>query len=813
MEQSKKNTRIVRILWILFLSPFVLGVIFFSLVSAGAFGELPGFEELENPKTNIATEVYAADGQILGKFFLENRTVVDFSEVSPNVLNALIATEDVRFYEHSAIDYRALLRVFQGVITLSPNGGGSTISQQLAKNLFRMREGINKSGLVMTKFKEWVVAVRLERSYTKQEIMAMYLNTVDFGSNAFGIKAAARTFFDSSPDSLTLSEAAVLIGALKAPSAYSPILNPKNSKRRRNTVIDQVYKSQDALTEYHGLKKQPKAYFDSLKKEPIVLRYSVQSHKLGIAQHFREYLRQLLGAKKPVRPDAPLTSIEFRTYLSDSIEWERNPLYGWVQKNPKPDGTHFNIYEDGLKIYTTINYDMQTYAEAAVKRHIGGYLQNIFYLRHKGRDKAPFAWSLSDKEISGILISSMKRTERYRNLKKSGADSAQIMKVFNTPVRMTVFKWKRKAEKVGTNTEYDGIPSEIDTTMSPWDSIRYYKYFLHAGLMSMDPQTGHVKAYVGDIEYKHFQFDNVSLARRQVGSTIKPFLYSVAMQEGLSPCHRVPNIAVTFEKGWEGLQKDFTPRVSKSKSNGGMVSLKGGLAASLNQVSAWIMKRYGTKAIVDMAYRTGVKSYLDPVPSLCVGAAEVHLAEMVAAYGTYPNKGMHVEPIMVSRIEDKHGNVIARFTAKHNEALSEITAYKMVELMRGVVDRGTSTKLRYYYGFKNQIAGKTGTTNDNSDGWFIGYVPNLVTGIWVGGEERSIRFMSGADGQGSSMALPIWGYYMRQVFNNPELDVSVAPFEAPDNFDTDELDCGKYNGGNDDDDYNTPMILDESAGY
>lgn len=798
-------------MWIVFFSPFVFGIILFGLISAGTFGELPGFEELENPKTNIATEIFSADGELLGKFFKENRTVVEFTEVSPTVLNALIATEDIRFYEHSAIDYRALVRVFKGIVTLNLDGGGSTITQQLAKNLFRMRDDLDKSGIVMTKLKEWVVAVRLERSYTKEEILAMYLNTVDFGSNAFGIKSAARTFFDTTPDSLTLSEAAVLVGALKAPTMYNPKLNPKNAKNRSNTVLDQVRRNESKLKNYHGYKPQPKAYYDSLKKEPIRLKYSVQSHTLGIAQHFREYLRHLLNAKEPVRPKkADITTIEFRTYLSDSIEWARNPLYGWIQKNPKPDGTLYNIYEDGLKIYTTINFEMQTYAEAAVRRHMGGTLQPLFYQRHKGRDKAPFAGILKDSEIKNILVSAMKRTQRYRTLKKEGLDSAEIATIFRTPVEMTVFKWKRKAEKIGTNTEYIGIPSEVDTLMSPWDSIRYYKFFLHAGLMSLEPQTGSVRAYVGDIDFRHFKYDNVSLARRQVGSTFKPFIYSVAMEDGLSPCHKVPNIPVTFEKGWEGLPKDFTPRYSKSKSEGGMITLKNGLASSLNQISAWIMKRYGTHAVVDMASKSGVKSYLDAVPSLCVGAAEVHLSEMVAAYDTYANKGVHVEPIVVSRIEDRHGNVVAKFEATHNEALSEITAFKMLQLMRGVVDRGTSTKLRNYFGFKNEIAGKTGTTNDNSDGWFIGMVPNLVTGVWVGGEERSIRFMSGGDGQGSAMALPIWGYYMRQVFKNPKLGVSVEAFETPDELDSDDMDCS---GGGAEDDYNSHTGWEETEEY
>lgn len=798
---AKKQKKIIRILWILFFTPFIVGVIFFSLVSAGAFGELPGFEELENPKTNIATEIYTSDGELLGKYFTENRTIVEFKELSPNVLNALIATEDIRFYEHSAIDWRALMRVAIGILTGNRQGGGSTISQQLAKNLFRMRDDIETSGLVMTKFKEWVVAVRLERRYTKQEILAMYLNTVDFGSNAFGIESAAKTFFNSSPDSLTLSQASVLIGALKAPTRYSPILNPKNAYERRNTVITQIQKYQDKLYDYHGYKPETEAYYDSMRNEPIKLKYNVQSHRKGNAQHFREYLRQVLNAEKPERPSDPdPKSPSYWDYREDSLQWEDNPLYGWCNKNQKPDGSKFNIYTDGLKIYTTINLQMQQYAEKAVRRHMGGYLQPLFYKRKRNSKKAPFSWRVSDKEIQRILTTSMKRTPRYRSLRKAGKDSAEIMDVFKTPVSMRVFKWER--EKIpGTKKEYTGIPSEVDTVMSPWDSIRYYKYFLHAGLMSLEPQTGHVRAYVGDIDYQYFRFDNVSLARRQVGSTFKPFVYSVAMKDNLSPCHKVPNIPVTFRKGTYYLSKDYTPKYSNSKRRGQMVTLKYGLAASLNQISAWVMKKYGPQAVVKMAHATGIKSYLDPVPALCVGSAEVKLAEMVSAYDSYVNGGMHVNPLFVTRIEDRHGNVIAKFSAKQEQAFDEYTAYRMIDLMRGVVDRGTSTRLRYTYGFKNEIAGKTGTTNNNSDGWFIGIVPNLVTGVWVGGEERSIRFSSTAYGQGASMALPIWALYMQQVYDNKALGISDNPFPVPEGFDTDQLDCNK--NPEDPDDFNS----------
>ncbi len=768
------------------------------------FGKLPGFEELENPKTNLATEIYSSDQVMLGKFFKENRTIVDFNDVSPNLLNALIATEDIRFYEHSGIDARALLRVIKGVATMNLSGGGSTITQQLAKNLYKMRidsseyqTGLHgKTNLIITKLKEWVTAVRLERNYTKQEIIAMYLTTVDFGSNAFGIKSAARTFFDTTPDSLTLEQAAVLVGLLKAPTYYSPKLNPENSLRRRNTVISQVEKYQDKLAEMHGYKIKPPAYYDSLRALPIKLKYSVQSHTKGIARYFREYIRILMYKKKPVAPEKPekpekanwseykkykekmaAYEIKYHNFLEDSLEWVTNQLYGWCNKNKKPNGQNYNIYRDGLKIYTTINYQMQSYAEQAVAEHMGGYLQPLFFKRQKGRKKAPFTWRLTTKQIDNILKQSMKRTERYRRLKYDlKKDSATIAEIFNTPVKMRVFSWK----------------GPKDTMMTPMDSIRYYKYFLHAGLMSVEPQTGYVRAYVGDINYNYFKFDNVSLSRRQVGSTFKPFVYSIAMEDKISPCHKVPNVPITIDLPEGQEPPTWTPKFSTSKKDGEMVSLKYGLANSLNQISAWIMKKYGPVKIREMAYKTGIKSWLPAVPSLCVGAAEVRLSEMVSAYTTYANEGIHSEPVFVTRIEDKNGNVIARFKSKRREALNVNTAYRMTDLMKAVVDMGTSTRLRYKYGFTNEIAGKTGTTNDNSDGWFIGYVPNLVTGVWVGGEERSIRFESSVDGQGAAMALPIWALYMQHCYKNEKLGISKEPFKKPALYDGVELDCEKY---------------------
>ena len=785
--------RLLFAFWIMVLSPFIAIFLIFLLINLGTFGKLPSFEELENPRTAIATEVYSSDSILLGKFFKENRTVVEFKDVSPNILNALVATEDIRFYEHSGIDGRALLRVF---LSGGRKGGGSTITQQLAKNLYKIRSdsseyktGLSgKANLVISKLKEWVTAVKLERSYTKQEILAMYLNTVDFGSNAFGIKSAALTFFNTSPNKLKIEEAAVIIGSLKAPTKYSPKLNPKNALRRRNTVINQIKKNQKALAKLHGYKPQSDAYYDSLKNIPINLEYSVQSHRKGSARYFREYLRIIMTHKKPnLKNYAKWNKSKF---LEDSLEWEDNPLYGWCYKNKKPNGKYYNLYQDGLKIYTTINSDMQKYAEQAVKEHMGKTLQPLFFKRHKHSKKAPYSWQLTTKQINEILVSTMKRSERYRALKHKKISSKEIEKTFHKPVKMKVFSWK----------------GDIDTIMTPWDSIRYYKFFLQAGMMSVEPQTGYVRAYVGGIDYNHFRFDHVTLSKRQVGSTIKPIIYSVAMEDGLSPCHKVPNISVTFQLPEGQDPSEYTPQYSKNKHKDEMVTLKYGLANSLNQISAWVMKRYGPREVVKMARKVGIKSYLDEVPSLCVGAADLKLSEMVASYNTFANKGVHVEPIFVTTIQDKNGSDIVNFTAKKNEALDELTAYKMIQLMRGVVDMGTSVRLRYTYGFKNQIAGKTGTTNDNSDGWFIGYVPNLVTGVWVGGEERSIRFPSTADGQGASMALPIWALYMQKVYKNKKLGISDKPFEKPYGYDKKEDECGGEYDNNDNYDDNGETI-------
>jgi len=778
---STKFQKYIRILWIIFAVPFVLLAIIFTLVATGQMGFMPTFGELEDPKRNIASEILSSDQQLLGKYYMENRSIVSFEEISPYLVNALVATEDIRFREHSGIDGKALLRVAFGVFTGSHRGGGSTITQQLAKNLFprdtsRYSNKLSYYFFMMTtKFKEWVTAIKLERNYTKKEIIVMYLNTVPFGSQAYGIKSASRTFFNASPDSLKIQEAAVLIGLLKAPSYYSPVRNPERSKNRRNTVFSQMLKY-ELIT---------KAEFDSLSQLPIKLDYSVRSHNEGLSPYFREYLRVALTAHKPDR--AHYASWQTQKFEEDSIEWETNPLYGWCNKNRKPNGEPYNLYEDGLKIFTTIDANMQYYAEEAVSRHLATTVQPAFYKIKQGNKKAPFSWQLSDQEIADIIYRAMQRSERYRVLKEAKWDSAKIRQNFEKPIRMQVFRWKTVKEGETPDQWYE----EVDTVMTPIDSIIHYKYQLRAGFVSIEPNTGHVKAYVGGMNHTHFKYDHVKSSRRQVGSTFKPFIYSMAMIDGYSPCHRVANIPYSIEMP-EG-QPVYTPKYSPSKFDGKMITLRTGLALSLNQISAWIMKNYNPQAVIDIIRKMGVKSPIDAVPAICVGSAEVTLFEMVGAYGTFANKGVFVEPIVVAKIEDRNGNVLASFKPKKNQAINEENAFLMLNLMQAVVDMGTAHRLRFKYKLTNQIAGKTGTTNENSDAWFIGITPQLVSGAWVGGEERSIRIESGGLGQGASAALPIWAYYMQNVYNNTNLKYSKSDrFEEPMNELSVEMDCQKY---------------------
>ncbi len=764
---KRKNFRLYTILlWLIGIFPLAGLVILFYSISTGGMGFMPSFEELENPKTNLASEAFSSDNQLLGKFYLQNRSFVSYKQISPNMINALTATEDYRFREHAGIDGRSLLRVVYGVLSGHSKGGGSTITQQLAKNLFPRDTTIYSSSLKrkfnlgIAKFKEWVTAVKLERNYTKDEIITMYLNTVTFGSETFGIKSAARTFFNTSPDSLNVQQAALLVGLLKAPTYYSPLLHPENCLNRRNVVLSQM-KKYNYITD---------TQYDSISQIPIEIKFKVQNHRQGLATYFREYLRLMLTAKKPDKS----RYFDMQAYYEDSMEWVTNPAYGWCNKNRKPDSTFYNLYRDGLKIYTTIDSRMQQYAEKAVQDHMKKDLQKAFDKEQKGRKKAPFAWNVSEKQIKRIMTSSMKRTDRFKMLKKEGLSEDSIRAIFDIPVETKVFSW-------------DGY---IDTVISPWDSIRYSKYFLQAGLMSMDPTNGYVKAYVGGIDYRYFQYDHVKAAKRQVGSTFKPFLYTLAMQEGFSPCYKVPNVPVTFElpegKTWSPKNADVT------KHDGEMVSLKWGLANSVNNISAWLMKQFSPQAVIGIAQNMGVVSHIDPYPSICLGTPDISLYEMVGAFNTFSNKGIYIKPIFITKIEDKNGTVIQTFHAPQHEAMNEKTAFLMVNLMEAVVNQGTSVRLRYKYGFKNEIAAKTGTTQNQSDGWFIGYVPRLTTGIWTGGEDRGVHFRGIANGQGANMALPIWALYMKQVYADSTLGYSLEDkFVKPQSF-NEILDCNQY---------------------
>jgi len=775
VNYKKKFKRLTVILWILFFIPIITIVTLFYLIAQGQLGFMPSIDELANPKSVLATEVYSSDGKVLGTYFKENRSKVNYSDISPNVINALIATEDVRFLEHSGIDFRSLGRViFKTVLGQDQSsGGGSTITQQLAKMLFPRERNQTKFQLAMRKFKEWVIAVKLEKYYTKEEILAMYLNKFDFLNLAVGIKSAAQIYFNETPQELNIEQSAMLVGMAKNPALFNPLRREELTKQRRNVVLSQMVK-------YGYLEKQ---VYDSLKVLPLEIDFHRADHKEGIAQYFREYLRSTLTAHKPDRKNYwnPVQ------YSEDSTEWENNPLYGWCNKNTKDNGENYNIYTDGLRIYTTINYKMQTYAEQAVTEHMGGYLQKQFDKEQKGRKKAPFAWNVSEKEIDAIMKASVRRSARYADLRRAGMSKDSINIIFHTPIKMKVFSWN----------------GDIDTIMTPFDSIRYYKYFLRASFMSVDPITGYVKAYVGGMNYKHFQYDMVKKGKRQVGSTFKPFIYTLAMQNGFSPCTKVPNVPVTFDMP-DG-QPPYTPKFSTArwteKTNGKMITLKYGLAHSMNQISAWVLKHYSPEAAIKIARNMGVVSPIDPYPSICVGIPELTLYELVGAYTTFADRGVYTQPIFVTRIEDKNGNLISTFKPKRKEAISEQTAYLMIELMRGVVQYGTSVRLRYKYGLTNDIAGKTGTTNNNSDGWFMGITPRLVSGAWVGGEERSIHFRSTALGGGHSMALPIWAKYMQKVYADSTLGYSKEDvFEKPANMPID-TDCDKTSEGEETPDY------------
>jgi len=731
-KQSPTKSNAIRNLWIIFGSLLVLLILFFFCVAKGVFGTMPTFEELENPRTNLATEIISADGKVLGTYYVENRSNVRYAELSPYMPEALISIEDERFTEHSGIDEKALFRVAFGILTGNKKGGGSTITQQLAKNLFPRGENLSKPKLVLRKFQEWITATKLEHNYSKEEIVAMYLNTVAFGHNAYGIRAAAKTFFDKTPKEMTIEECALMAGVVNAPTRYSPVRNPESSIGRRNLVLSKMAEN--------GFITQ--AECDSISQIPLDMsHFNVMDHNSGQATYFREFLR--------------------------------GELNEWAKNTTRADGTPYNIYRDGLRIYTTIDSRMQQYAEDAVREFMSKELQPMFYKHWKGQKNAPFSNVTAD-EIDHILETSMKRSDRYRNLKNEGMPLDSIRAEFDKPVRMTVFSW-------------DG---PIDTVMSPMDSIRYYKWFLQASLISIESHTGHVKAYVGGLDYRFFKYDHVTQARRQVGSTFKPFLYSLAMQEGeFTPCTRIPNIQynIQLEDG-----KFWSPGNSGGNV-GEEITLKYALAQSNNWISAYLMNRFGPNAVIAQARRMGVESPIDPVPAICLGVCDLKLIEMVGAMSTFANQGVYIKPMFITRIEDKNGNVIQRFSPEESEAMSELTAYKMIELMKGVVQSGTGIRLRSTYGFTNPIAGKTGTTQKNSDGYFMGITPDLTTGVWVGAEDRSVHFRSTQLGQGSHTALPIWALYMKKVYADKTLNISQGDFPKPHAPGLDlNFDCDRY---------------------
>ena len=763
MENTTKK-KIIICFWILIAIPVVSFVLLFAAV--WAFADIPSFEELENPDSKLATQVLAADGQVLSTFHVENRSYVKYSELSPYLVEAAVSTEDARFYSHSGIDFESLGRVlFKTLLSRdSSQGGGSTITQQLAKTLYPRVEsnsripGARQAKMVWIKLKEWITAIKLERDYTKQEIVTMYLNEVFFGSGAYGVKAAAQTFFAKDPKDLTVEESATLVGIVNKPTRYNPAINPEKAMERRNTVISRMCKAGYLTAEER----------DSIRQIPIVLSYQVMDHNAGRAPYFRDMLRKYMNAEKPKR-----SSYQFREdYSVDSLLWEEDQLYGWLNKNTRPDGSRYNLDTDGLRIYTTIDYKMQQYAEEAVAEHLGNTVQPSFWTESKWRKNKPFANDVTDAEIERLMGQARRWSDRWRAMKRDGRTDQEILASFSVPTQMRVFSWKGRGY--------------VDTTMTPDDSIRYYKSFLRASFMAVEPVTGHVKAYVGGPNYRYFKYDNVRQGKRQVGSTIKPFLYTLAMLEGMTPCDETACLPQTFIIG----DQTWTPRsTDKSEWIGKTVTLRWGLTNSSNNVSAYLMKMFGPEAMVRIMRKMGVGSYVPVVPSLCVGSADVSVYEMVSAYNTFPSQGVYVAPMFVSKIEDSQGNVISEFVTRQREAIGEETAYVMVNLMQNVVNGGTGNRLRSRYGLKGQIAGKTGTTNDNSDGWFIGYTPKITAGVWVGAEDRQVHFQSTALGQGASMALPIWGIWMQKVLKDGTLGISendqfiVPPMEGLD------LDC------------------------
>lgn len=744
LRQPSRQRRAQRIFWTIIITPFALILLFLTLILFGAFGSLPSFEELENPRSNMATEVISADGEVLGGYYIENRSYTDYTELSPNLVAALVSTEDARFYNHSGVDFLGLSRVaFKTVLLMQTNqGGGSTISQQLAKNLYprdtASRSTIGKMGsIVISKLKEWITATMLEYNYTKEEIVAMYLNTVEYGSNAFGIKSAARTFFDKTPGELTVPEAALLVGVVNAPSRYSPVRNPENALRRRNTVISRMaaagFLSDDKSKEYQS--------------QPIELNYHPISHNDGTATYFREMLRLYMTATEPQRS----SYANDWNFEAEKKLFESDPLYGWCSKNLKADGSPYNLYKDGLKIYTTINSRMQQYAQEAVQEQMGGEIQPIFDRQRKNY-KTIF-YGVTKAQSEAIMNSAILSCERARAMTRDGATREQIFAAFDRPEKMRIFT-------------YTG---ERDTILTPRDSLIYYKSILRTGFMAMDPTTGYVLAYVGGPSFRHFKYDMVRQGRRQIGSTVKPFVYTLAFDYlGYNPCTLVPNLQVSIETGSGDA---FSPKeAGRVEYDGVLHPLRWGLANSRNNYSAWIMKQLPPSMVADLIHKMGVTNYIDPVYAICTGTPEASVFEMVGAFSTFANRGVHTDPYMVTRIEDRQGNTLSSFSPRTNDAISEKTAFTMLSMLQSNISAGTGGRLRYQFNIMGEVGGKTGTTNNNADAWFIGVAPKVAAGAWVGGEERSTHLVS--RGEGSVAALPIVGKFLQKVYKDKSLAIS-----------------------------------------
>lgn len=769
-KRYRRNRIIVKWLWIIFLSIGFTIALFLTLIYNGVIGYMPPIEELEDPHDKLASLVYASDGTTeLGRYYYGagNRVYTDYNSISMHVIDALVATEDERFLEHSGIDFRALGRSVVKTVIMGDksSGGASTITQQLAKQLYSQPSS-NMMKRALQKPIEWMIAIKLERFYTKDEIINMYLNRFDFLNNAVGIKTAANVYFGKEPRDLNIEEAATLVGMLKNPSYYNPLRHKERTRQRRNVVFTQMEKA-GYLTA---------AELDSLKELPLKLDYHRVDHKEGVAPYLREEIRRLMTAKKPIRPkrsdyaNQTAYKIALGNYNTDSLKWEEDPMYGWILKNPKPDGSYYDLYTDGLRIYTTIDLHMQAYAEEAVNEHLGGYLQPAFESEKRHSKTGPYTSNpneLSYASVQRLIKNAIKQTERYRRMKEAGCSEREIDRAFHTPYEMDVFAYVKETKTEHGRSQTRIVPGTKSVTMTPYDSLMYMKTILRVGMMSMDPVTGYVKAYVGGPDFKHFQYDMVSRGKRQIGSTAKPFLYTLAMEQGdLTPCSMFSNTQPTFG-GW-------SPRNSSRARIGEMVDLRWALTHSNNWISARLVNELGAGNLANKMRMFGLSGYIEPTLPLCLGTVDVSVGDMVAAYTTFANKGIRVNPIYVSRIEDNQGNLIYSAVPHRTEVTSEDAYYKIVSILFDVVNHGTGASLRSRYGITAQMGGKTGTTNANSDTWFMGFTPELVTGIWIGGEERYIHFNSMAFGQGARAALPVYGLYMKKVYNDPKLPYSQS---------------------------------------